>query len=234
MGNAIGGKRRKARVMTVDGATYKYRPPAVAGDALRDHPGHHLLESEEVRRLGVRARPLEPDAPLKPGKLYFLVELPRLSCSRPRAPRRTWSGALQYGGAGAGELLESLKLARRSASDVAAAVKAMAAGSASPASSVEAAEDGAVRLRVRLPKAEVARLVKESRDAAEAAERIMQLCVARDQCRSAPATPVLRPMPLPLPAPAITTSSSHKKPAAANKKEKKARFMTVPDEIIGF
>ncbi|KAL6661374.1 hypothetical protein ACP70R_000758 [Stipagrostis hirtigluma subsp. patula] len=245
MGNAIGGKRRKARVMTVDGATYKYRPPAVAGDALRDHPGHHLLESEEVRRLGVRARPLEPDAPLKPGKLYFLVELPRLSCSRPRAPRRTWSGALQYGGggggvagAGAGERLESLKLARRSASDVAAAVKAMAAvaGSASPASSVEAAEDGAVRLRVRLPKAEVARLVKESRDAAEAAERIMQLCVARDQCRSAPATPVLRPMPLPLPlpAPAITTSSSHKKPAAANKKEKKARFVTVPDEIIGF
>ncbi|KAL6596090.1 hypothetical protein ACP70R_047454 [Stipagrostis hirtigluma subsp. patula] len=242
MGNAIGGKRRKARVMTVDGATYKYRPPAVAGDALRDHPGHHLLESEEVRRLGVRARPLEPDAPLKPGKLYFLVELPRLSYSRSRVPRRTWSGALQYGGgggggvagAGAGERLESLKLARRSASDVAAAVKAMAAGAASPASSVEAAEDGAVRLRVRLPKAEVARLVKESRDAAEAAERIMQLCVARDQCRSAPATPVLRPMPLPLPAPAITTSSSHKKPAAANKKEKKARFVTVPDEIIGF
>ncbi|KAL6862401.1 hypothetical protein ACP4OV_016742 [Aristida adscensionis] len=228
MGNAIGGKRRKARVMTVDGATYKYRPPAAAGDALRDHPGHHLLESEEVRRLGVRARPLDADAPLKPGKLYFLVELPRLSSAARRAPRRTWSGALSYGGAGAGERLESLKLARRSASDVAATVKAMAAaaGAASPASSVEAGEDGAVRVRVRvrLPKAEVARLVKESRDAGEAAERIMQLCVARDR-RSAPATPVLMPLPLPLPA--------IKKPTGA-KKEKKARFVTVPDEIIGF
>jgi hypothetical protein len=48
-------------------------------------------------------------------------------------------------------------------------------------SSVEAGADGAVRLRMRLPKAEVARLMKESRDPAEAAERIMQLCVARDQ-----------------------------------------------------
>ena len=76
MGNSIGGRRRRARVMTVDGATYKYRPPAAAGDALRDHPGHRLLDAEEVRRLGVRARPLDPDAPLKPGRLYFLVELP--------------------------------------------------------------------------------------------------------------------------------------------------------------
>ncbi|XP_062190914.1 uncharacterized protein At1g66480-like [Phragmites australis] len=217
MGNAIAGKRRTARVMTVDGATCKYRSPAVAGDALRDHPGHHLLESEEVRRLGVRARPLDPDALLKPGKLYFLVELPRLSSAR-RAPRRTWSGALHYG---AGERLENLMLARRSASDVAATVQAMAAAGSSPASSVEAAEDGAVRLRVRLPKAEVARLVKESRDPAEAAERIMQLCVARDH-RSAPTTPVL---------PAMT--SSRREPASG-KKEKRARFVTVPDEIIWF
>ncbi|TVU05783.1 hypothetical protein EJB05_48966, partial [Eragrostis curvula] len=247
MGNAIAGKRRTARVMTVDGATRKYRPPAVAGDALRDHhPAgrHQLLESEEVRRLGVRARPLDPDAPLKPGKLYFLVELPRLAAAGARAPRRTWSGALTYdGGSGAGERLESLMLARRSASDVAATVKAMAAaaGAASPASSVEAGEDGAVRLRVRLPKAEVARLVKESRDAADAAEKIMQLCVDRDHHHgrrgsysSAPATPVLRLPPAVLPPPAI--ASAHKKTNSAGgaKKEKRARFVTVPDEIIGF
>ncbi|KAJ1268510.1 hypothetical protein BS78_07G141100 [Paspalum vaginatum] len=255
MGNSIGGKRRRARVMTVDGATYKYRPPAAAGDALRGHPGHHLLESEEVRRLGVRARPLDRDAPLKPGKLYFLVDIPRLSsCSgRRRAPpQRTWSGALHYGGtaasanststaaAGAGERLESLMLARRSASDVAA----------SPvSSSLEAAGDGAVRLRVRLPKADVQRLVEDSRDAAEAAERIMQLCVARDQQlrhhRSAPGTPLLVPAaggPLMPAITAATATSFHKggggsKPAAAatgGKKEKRARFVTVPDEIIGF
>jgi len=196
MGNSIGGKRRRARVMTVDGATYKYRPPAAAGDALRDHPGHHhLLESEEVRRLGVRARPLDPDAPLKPGKLYFLVDLPSLSSSSSSAarrrppPQRTWSGALNHG---AGEQLESLMLARRSASDVAASPCA--------ASSVEAADGGTMRLRVRLPKADVQRLVEESRDAADAAEKIMQLCVARDQRRrhhrSAPATPLVVPVPV--------------------------------------
>lgn len=189
MGNAIGGKRRTARVMKVDGSTCKYRPPVVAGDALRDHPGHRLLESDDVRRLGVRARPLDPDAPLKPGKLYFLVDLPPPSA-------RTWSGALTYG-AGAGERLESLMLARRSASDVAATVKAMAG-------SVEHAEDGAVRLRVRLPKADVARLVKDSRDAADAADKIMRLCVHRDH-NSAPATPVLR-----MPA-AIASSRNNKK-----------------------
>ncbi|CAM0958342.1 unnamed protein product [Alopecurus aequalis] len=225
MGNAIGGKRRRsARVMTVDGTTYKYRPPAAAAAALRDHPGYQLLESEDVRRLGVRARPLDDDAPLKPGRLYFLVALPRLA----RAPRRTWSGPLLHvQGGGAGERLERLMLSsslRRSASDVAAAVMA-----ASPrCSSVEAAADGAVRLRVRLPKADVARLLEESRDAADAAEKIMQLCVARDH-RSAPATPLL---PLPLPMPAL--ASSDKKHAGGGKKKMKARFEDVPDEIIWF
>ena len=55
-----------------------------------------------------------------------------------------------------------------------------------PPPSVEVGADGAVRLRMRLPKSEVARLMKESRDPAEAAERIMQLCVARDQGAAAP------------------------------------------------
>lgn len=254
-----GMKRRKtARVMTVDGTTYKYRPPAAACAALREHPGHQLLESEDVRRLGVRARPLDADAPLKPGKLYFLVALPRLA-ARARAPQRTWSGAL-LGGSGscAGERLERLMLSsssRRSASDVAAAVASpmwrrsasdVAAAVASPLSaSVEAAADGAVRLRMRLPKAEVARLLEESKDADEAAERIMRLCVDRDQyCyRSAPATPLLplpmpmpMPMPLPLPLPALASSDKSKKHAAdgGNKKEKRARFEAVPDEIIWF
>nr|CAD1834958.1 unnamed protein product [Ananas comosus var. bracteatus] len=44
---------------------------------LRDHPGSPVLESEEVKHVGLRARPLDPDAPLKLGKLYFLVDLPR-------------------------------------------------------------------------------------------------------------------------------------------------------------
>ncbi|PAN35407.1 hypothetical protein PAHAL_6G206500 [Panicum hallii] len=237
MGNSIGGRRRRARVMTVDGATYKYRPPAAAGDALRDHPGHRLLDAEEVRRLGVRARPLDPDAPLKPGRLYFLVELPRMLTAR-RPPQRSWSGALSYDG-GAGERLESLMLARRSASDVAASASLLASP-ARPSVEAAAGDGGAVRLRVRLPKADVQRLVEGSRDAAEAAERIMQLCVERDQQRrhrSAPGTPLVVPVAAAnMPAPAIARKDSSKPPAAAGagKKEKRARFMTVPDEIIGF
>ncbi|KAL6600779.1 hypothetical protein ACP70R_045064 [Stipagrostis hirtigluma subsp. patula] len=228
MGNALAGRRRAAKVMTVDGATFRYKAPATAGAALRGHPGHQLLEADEVRRLGVRARPLDRDAPLKPGKLYFLVQIPRGVAGAglgggggdedPRAPRKTWSGALHVG---ARERLESLMLSRRTVSDVAAimpssaAARAVAGGGSPRPSSVEVGADGAVRLRMRLPKAEVARLMKESKDATEAAERIMQLCVARDQGAAAPPRSAL---------------SSRK--TAALKKEKRTRFVTVPDEII--
>ncbi|CAM0951295.1 unnamed protein product [Alopecurus aequalis] len=234
MGNALAGKRRVAKVMTVDGATFRYKTPATAGTALRGHPGHQLLESDEVRRLGVRARPLDRDAALKPGKLYFLVQLPRGSGRDDeddlRAPRKTWSGALHVG---ARERLESLMLSRRTVSDVAslmpsargmAVAKAGGVESMGRTSSVEAGADGAVRLRMRLPKAEVARLMKESKDPAEAAERIMQLCVARDQ--GGPAPPAARPGGKPVSA--LCTNKT-----AAMKKEKRTRFMAVPDEIIG-
>jgi hypothetical protein len=182
MGNALAGRRRVAKVMTVDGATFRYKIPATAGAALRGHPGHHLLESQEVRRLGVRTRPLDRDAALKPGKLYFLVQIPGGAGTDddPRAPRKTWSGALHVG---ARERLESLTLSRRTVSDVTALTPSSAAARAvaGEPSSVEVGLDGAVRLRMRLPKAEVARLMKESRDTADAAEKILQLCVARDQ-----------------------------------------------------
>jgi hypothetical protein len=210
MGNALAGRRRVAKVMTVDGATFRYKTPATAGAALRGHPGHQLLESDEVRRLGVRARPLDRDAALKPGKLYFLVQLPRgggrvggkPEDDGPSALRKTWSGALHVG---ARERLESLMLSRRTVSDVASLMPSSrvvgfgvggeaAAASGRRSSSVEAGADGAVRLRMRLPKAEVARLMKESRDPAEAAERIMQLCVARDQGGPAPARPAAAPV----------------------------------------
>lgn len=226
MGNALAGKRRVAKVMTVDGATFRYKTPALAGAALRGHPGHQLLEADEVRRLGVRARPLDRDAALKPGKLYFLVQLPRGGRGEDdeqdlRAPRKTWSGALHVG---ARERLESLMLSRRTVSDVASlmpsSVRAGKVGeSMGRTSSVEAGADGAVRLRMRLPKAEVARLMKESRDPAEAAERIMQLCVARDQGAA----------PAPKAPPVSALCSTNR---TAMKKEKRTRFMAVPDEII--
>ncbi|KAG8056695.1 hypothetical protein GUJ93_ZPchr0002g25805 [Zizania palustris] len=243
MGNALAGKRRVAKVMTVDGATFRYKTPATAGAALRGHPaGHQLLESEEVRRLGVRARPLERDAPLKPGKLYFLVQLPRGAGfgddDDPRAPRKTWSGALHVG---ARERLESLMLSRRTVSDMASVMMpstaaAVARATAGPCgessssssrrpSSMEVGVDGAVRLRLRLPKSEVARLMKDSKDATEAAEKIMQLCVARDQGGAAPA---LAPV-----SSGLLVSALSGRKTAAMKKEKRTRFEGVPDEIFG-
>lgn len=48
--------------------------------------------------------------------------------------------------------------------------------------------------------------------------------------------PMPMPMPLPLPLPALASSDKSKKHAAdgGNKKEKRARFEAVPDEIIWF
>uniref|UniRef100_A0A0D9WP17 Uncharacterized protein n=1 Tax=Leersia perrieri TaxID=77586 RepID=A0A0D9WP17_9ORYZ len=54
MGNSIGGRRKGAKVMQLDGTAFRVKPPAnVAGVVLRDHPGFQLLESEEVKLLGV-------------------------------------------------------------------------------------------------------------------------------------------------------------------------------------
>ncbi|KAF7091262.1 hypothetical protein CFC21_093873 [Triticum aestivum] len=61
---------------------------------LRNHPGFQLLESEQVKQLGVRAHPLEHDVLLRPGRHYFLVALPRPTVP----PRGAWSGALHVDG----------------------------------------------------------------------------------------------------------------------------------------
>ncbi|CAM0913957.1 unnamed protein product [Alopecurus aequalis] len=180
MGNTIGGRRKGAKVMQLDGTAFRVKPPAYASTVLRDHPGFQLLESEQVKLLGVRARPLEHDAPLRPGRLYFLVALPKPTAP----PRRAWSGALHVG---ARERLESLMLTRRSTSDLTFPTPGTAPGS--PAAS----EGGPVQLRMRLPKAQVAKLMGESRDANEAAAKIMQLCASASAAgtpeRFAPRTP---------------------------------------------
>ncbi|KAJ6791466.1 uncharacterized protein M6B38_244965 [Iris pallida] len=197
MGNSIGGgKKKTAKVMKIDGTTFRLKPPVQARDVLRDHPRHDLLDAEEVKRLSLRAQPLGPYQPLVPGKLYFLVELPRLPDRR--APRRAWSGALEHVTT-ARDRLESLKLTRRSVSDLSFAAPS------SEAASVEESADGGVRLRMRLPKAEVARLVEESKDAAEVAEKIVKLYVSKEGARPAP---------------------------AKLKKEKRTRFLPMPEEII--
>ncbi|KAG6518266.1 uncharacterized protein At1g66480-like isoform X2 [Zingiber officinale] len=203
MGNAIGAKKKSAKVMKIDGTTFKVKPLVLAMKLLRDHPGHDLLESDDVKCHGVRARPLHPTAPLKPGKLYFLVELPR------RLQRRAWSGNLQVS---AKERLESLKIIRRSMSDMSLANEASAYATAGD---VEETKGGGVRMRVRLPKVLVEKLMQESKDATEAAEKIMKLCAEKD-CGATRAV--------------HQTLSSVK---SAQLQEKHARFALAPDEIIG-
>ncbi|OMP05213.1 hypothetical protein CCACVL1_02001 [Corchorus capsularis] len=95
MGNSIGG-RKKAKVMKVDGETLKLKTPIRAWDVVKDYPGHVLLDSEAVKHFGIRAKPLEPQQDLKPKKIYFLVELPKLPADEDynKAPRRVRSGGI--------------------------------------------------------------------------------------------------------------------------------------------
>uniref|UniRef100_I1L2T2 Uncharacterized protein n=2 Tax=Glycine subgen. Soja TaxID=1462606 RepID=I1L2T2_SOYBN len=101
-----------------------------------------------------------------PKRLYFLVELPKEVTV---APRRVRSGINMS----AKERLESLVLARRSASDLTIMKP--------PSSQKEVMESGGgVRLKMRLPKAEVERLMRGCETEAEAAEKIMGLCMANN------------------------------------------------------
>lgn len=167
MGNSLGGKKT-AKVMKIDGETIKLKTPVYAGEVVKDYPGHVLLESEAVKHFGIRAKPLESQQELKPKRLYFLVELPK--GPEEKVPRRVRSGINMS----AKDRLESLMLSRRSVSDL----TIMKPASVVHQESKEASENGAVRVRMRLPKSEVEKLMKESRDEAEAAEKIMDLCIA--------------------------------------------------------
>ncbi|KAH1074226.1 hypothetical protein J1N35_026554 [Gossypium stocksii] len=160
MGNSLGGKR-SSKVMKINGETFKLKTPVTAEEVVKDYPGHVLLESEAVKRYGIGAKPLFPFQKLEPNRLYFLVELPE-----ERVPRRVRSGLNMS----AKDRLESLRLSRRSVSDL-SLLKHKSEGSKS----------GAVRVKMRIPKAEVERLMKESENEADAAHKIMQLCMVKRQ-----------------------------------------------------
>ncbi|XP_059645810.1 uncharacterized protein At1g66480-like [Cornus florida] len=170
MGNTLGGKK-SAKVMKITGETFKLKTPVQAGEVVKDYPGHVLLESEAVKHFGVRAMPLEAHQELKPKRLYFLVELPKFP--EEKAPRRVRSGINMS----AKDRLESLMLSRRSASDL----------SVMRPSGIVVGEskERATRVKMRLPKAEVAKLMMQSKDEGEAAEKIMELCVANRRAAAA-------------------------------------------------
>ncbi|XVF02829.1 hypothetical protein REPUB_Repub04eG0207900 [Reevesia pubescens] len=169
MGNSLGGKKT-TKVMKINGETFKLKTPVKAEEVVKDYPGHVLLESEAVKHYGIRAKPLQPHQNLVPKRLYFLVELPE--APKEIVPRRVRSGINMN----AKDRLESLMLSRRSVSDL----TLLKPKSVIPEESEEEGSEngGPMRVKMRLPKAEVERLMKESKNEAEATEKIMQLCMA--------------------------------------------------------
>ncbi|XWS75551.1 hypothetical protein CRYUN_Cryun01aG0099900 [Craigia yunnanensis] len=164
MGNSIGG-RNKAKVMKIDGETFKLKTPIRAWDVVKDYPGHVLLDSEAVMHSGIRAKPLEPQQDLKPKKIYFLVELPKFP--EEKAPGRVSSGGFHMS---AKDRLECLMLSRRSVSDL-----SMVRSSSSLGSNGLGPGSGGMTVKMRLPKSQMAKLVEESREGVEVAEKILDL-----------------------------------------------------------
>ncbi|KAK7368206.1 hypothetical protein VNO80_10230 [Phaseolus coccineus] len=166
MGNTFGAKKT-TKVMKIDGETFKLKTPVKVEEVLKDHPGLVLLDSEAVKHYGVRAKPLEAHKELHPKRLYFLVELPKEI-----KPRRVRSGINMS----AKDRLENLVLTRRSASDL--SIMKQSNMSDGEQGNNKENNNGGVRLKMRLPKAEVEKLIQGSKDQAEAAERIVKLYMA--------------------------------------------------------
>ncbi|PON77430.1 plastid movement impaired protein [Parasponia andersonii] len=169
MGNTIGGGRKRVKVMKINGETFKLKIPVRVGEVVKDHPGHVILDSEAVKHFGVRAKPLEAQQELKPKKLYFLVELPTFfEDDHHKTARRVRSGINMS----AKERLECLMLSRRAISDL-----SMVRPSSRLVSGGQeiVPDSGPMRVKMRLPRAQVAKLVEESRDEVEVAEKIIDL-----------------------------------------------------------
>ncbi|XP_020584178.1 uncharacterized protein At1g66480-like isoform X2 [Phalaenopsis equestris] len=200
MGNSLGIRKKKtAKVMKIDGTTFRLKPPLSAGDVLKNHPGFSVLDADEVKTLGVRARPLANGDPIRAGHLYFLVHPPPLPADN--NPRRAYSGNLRVS---AKDRLESLLLSRRAVSDL--AMHHRPAAEAAAVAVAEKSPDGSMRLRMRLPKAEVARLLEESKDAGEITRKIVEL--------------------------AASVRSTQGPPTPGVARKKRTRFMEMPAEII--
>ncbi|KAG9142321.1 hypothetical protein Leryth_007734 [Lithospermum erythrorhizon] len=157
--------------MKINGETMKFNKPMHAGEVLKDHPGYVLLDSEAVKHFGVRAKSLEAEQELKPKRLYFLVELPKVP--NEKLPRKVRSGIQMS----AKDRLESLMLSRRSVSDL----SQMKSSSQSIVLDEVPGQNGLTRVKMRLPRAEVEKLMRQSRNETEAAEKIMDLCLENNK-----------------------------------------------------
>ncbi|XP_019164772.1 PREDICTED: uncharacterized protein At1g66480 isoform X2 [Ipomoea nil] len=178
------GGKKVAKVMRVDGQTTEFKIPVDAGEVVKANPGHILVDSEAVKNFGFRAKPLAAEQELQPKRVYFLVAEPLPPQEERVVPRRVRSSGIHMS---AEARLESLMLARsKSVSDI-SFMKSPESGG------------GGVRLKLRLPKAEVEKLIKQSKDGGggEVAEKIMRLCMGNNNAavlnkstRSRPTAPI--------------------------------------------
>ncbi|XP_057530501.1 uncharacterized protein At1g66480-like isoform X2 [Amaranthus tricolor] len=187
MGNTLGlGGKKTAKIMKINGETIKFKTPIQAKEVVKDYPGHVVLDSDSVKHYGIRAKPLEPFQNLEPKRLYFLVELPKFpNDHHHRTPRRVRSGIHMS----AKDRLESLMLSRRSVSDLsimgpATRVVVDGFGSGSGSGSQEISDGGVnssgLRVRMKLPKAEVEKLMNQNMDEDEVASKIVDLCLRKN------------------------------------------------------
>ncbi|XP_021755032.1 uncharacterized protein At1g66480-like [Chenopodium quinoa] len=170
MGNNMGGGTSKtSKIMKINGENFKLKIPAKVFDVIKDYPDHILLDSEDFLRFNLRAKPLNPDFELKPRKIYLLVELPKFplnnTCnSNYQTPlREVRSGVL------APTTTTKDFMSRRTASDD---LTLITRSMADYGSSV-----GPTRVKMKLPKAQVQRIMEESGDDVEAAKKIIRLCL---------------------------------------------------------
>ncbi|GLJ50385.1 hypothetical protein SUGI_1073970 [Cryptomeria japonica] len=163
MGNAIFFRRHHGRVniMKLDGQVLKVKGPLIVNDILAYYPGYVILHSEAVRHMGVKAKPLDGSATLNAKHLYCLIQLPKVE-NHKREPKRVSSGIPMN----AKSRLESLLLTRRSISDISHI-------NCEPSSSESSEDNGAVRVKVRLTKAELIELMGESQESCDTVERIL-------------------------------------------------------------
>lgn len=167
MGNTI-GKSKKAKIMKIDGETFKVKTPTTSNEVVKNYPNHVLLDSQAVKHFGLRAKPLEPNQELKPKKIYFLVDLPKIEPENEKTslPRRVRSSGIRN--VDAKGRLELLMLSKRSVSDISLVKPPSNLGFDRPF-------DGSMRVKMRLPKAQLEKLMEESNDGSEVAEKIMSL-----------------------------------------------------------
>ncbi|KAE8708054.1 Myb domain protein 6 [Hibiscus syriacus] len=133
--------------------------------------GGRKKAKEAVKHYGIRAKPLEPQQDLKPKKIYFLVELPKFP-QEDKAPRRVRSGGIHMS---AKDRLECLMLSRRTVSDVSMVRASSSLGA--DGIGVAPAGSGGLTVKMRLTKSQMAKLVEESRDGVEVADKILDLYI---------------------------------------------------------